>query len=609
MVEQFLLKYFPPDKTAKYQASITGFRTDEDESLHTAWERYKSLLRRCLYHGLNKWLQFQTFFDAQSSPNKQAIDQIVGGDLGTKSPNEAFEILEKAAKKSFAYNPPRSTPSHKGMHQVDSNTLVTAQLEALSKKFEQLQTELVKAKTKCDTCGGDHKTKYCQQSMIVEEVDFVSRQNNTYGNIYNPGWRNHPNFSWQDGQSSSSGQLQGNDSKIESMFAQIIAGNAEAQNRADFSALEVNEVLIKHDADIKSQKASLQTLENQLGQIARQLSERQPGGLPSNTVNNPNAAVNAITLRSGRTTMVTEPTSDAVVTEKETEIPEEVQERLVPTSTARPKEPVRTYIPPISYPARLKNERLEAQYGKFLELFKQLHIKVPFIEALSQMPKYAKFLKDVLTNKRKLEELSHVTLNEECSTILQNKLPEKMTDSGSFTIPCLIGRLIYPISDSPWVCPVQVVPNKGGMTVEMNEKDELIPMRTVIGWRVCIDCHKLNDSTRKDNFPLLFIDQMLERLSGKMFYCFLDGFSGYFQIPIAPEDQEKTTFTCPYGTFAYRRMPFGLCNAPATFQRCMVAIFHEMIEHSMEVFMDDFSIFGYSFDHCLKNIDKMLTRC
>ncbi|GJU51519.1 reverse transcriptase domain-containing protein [Tanacetum coccineum] len=83
----------------------------------------------------------------------------------------------------------------------------------------------------------------------------------------------------------------------------------------------------------------------------------------------------------------------------------------------------------------------------------------------------------------------------------------------------------------------------------------------------------------------------------------------YFQIPIDPQDQEKTTFTCPYGTFAYRRMPFGLCNAPGTFQRCMMAIFHDMIEKTMEVFMDDFSVFGDSFDSCLSNLEKMLKRC
>nr|GEX39236.1 reverse transcriptase domain-containing protein [Tanacetum cinerariifolium] len=127
--------------------------------------------------------------------------------------------------------------------------------------------------------------------------------------------------------------------------------------------------------------------------------------------------------------------------------------------------------------------------------------------------------------------------------------------------------------------------------------------------RVCIDNRKLNEATRKDHFPLSFMDQMLERLAGNQYYCFLDGFSGYFQIPIDPKDQEKTTFTCPYGTFAYHRMPFGLCNAPDTFQRCMMAIFHDMIEKTMEVFMDDFLVFGNSFQTCLSRLDNMLKRC
>jgi hypothetical protein len=105
------------------------------------------------------------------------------------------------------------------------------------------------------------------------------------------------------------------------------------------------------------------------------------------------------------------------------------------------------------------------------------------------------------------------------------------------------------------------------------------------------------------------MDQMLERLAGNEYYYFLDGFSGYFQIPIDPQDQEKTTFTCPYGTFAYRRMPFGLCNTPGTFQRCMMAIFHDMIGKTMEVFMDDFSVFGDSFQACLSHLENMLKRC
>ncbi|GJZ71021.1 reverse transcriptase domain-containing protein [Tanacetum coccineum] len=143
--------------------------------------------------------------------------------------------------------------------------------------------------------------------------------------------------------------------------------------------------------------------------------------------------------------------------------------------------------------------------------------------------------------------------------------------------------IIYPIADSPWVSPIHCVPKKGGITVVTNENDELVPTRTITGWQVCIDYRKLNEATAKDHFPLPFMDQMLERLAGNKHFCFLDGFSG--------------------------RMPFGLCNSPATFQRCMLAIFHDMIEESVEIFMDNFSVFGNSFDTCLNNLDKMLQRC
>ena len=169
--------------------------------------------------------------------------------------------------------------------------------------------------------------------------------------------------------------------------------------------------------------------------------------------------------------------------------------------------------------------------------------------------------------------------------------------------------VIYPISDSAWVSPVQVVPKKGGTTVIRTENNILLPSRTVTRWRICIDYRKLNKATRKDHFPLPFLDQMLDRLAGHEYYCFLDGYSGYNQISTAPEDQEKTTFTCPYGTFAFRRMPFGLCNAPGTFQRCMMAIFSDMVERTIEIFMDDFSIMGNSFDNCLENLRTVLARC
>ncbi|RDY03765.1 hypothetical protein CR513_12607, partial [Mucuna pruriens] len=135
----------------------------------------------------------------------------------------------------------------------------------------------------------------------------------------------------------------------------------------------------------------------------------------------------------------------------------------------------------------------------------------------------------------------------------------------------LAAGIIYPISDSQWVSPAQVVPKKFGMNV----------MKTnMMSWYLCefrTTGERLNQATRKDHFPLPFIDQVLEKLPGKSHYCFLDGFSDYMQIHIAPEDQHKTTFTCPFGTFAYTRMPFGLCNAPSTFQCCMTSIFSNLL--------------------------------
>jgi hypothetical protein len=129
-----------------------------------------------------------------------------------------------------------------------------------------------------------------------------------------------------------------------------------------------------------------------------------------------------------------------------------------------------------------------------------------------------------------------------------------------------------------------------------------------MGWRICIDYQKLNSHTRNDHFPLPFIDQILEHLAGQSYYCFLDDYSRYNEVAVDPQDQEMTTFTCPFGTFVYRRMPFGLCNAPATFWRCMMSIFFDMVENFLEVFMDDFHVFGTSFDNCLHNISLVLKR-
>ena len=157
--------------------------------------------------------------------------------------------------------------------------------------------------------------------------------------------------------------------------------------------------------------------------------------------------------------------------------------------------------------------------------------------------------------------------------------------------------------------PVYVIPKKAGVTFTTNEKGEEIQTRLPTKWRVCIDYRKLNSATKKDPFPLPFIDQIVDRLARSNYFCFLDRYSSYNQIVIHPDDQEKTTFTCRFGTFAFRRMSFGLWNTPQTFQRCMTAIFSDFLGDSLEVFMDDFSVFGNDFKSCLAHLTKILEVC
>ena len=156
---------------------------------------------------------------------------------------------------------------------------------------------------------------------------------------------------------------------------------------------------------------------------------------------------------------------------------------------------------------------------------------------------------------------------------------------------------------------MHVVPKKAGLTVIVNDKGEEIQTRLRTKWRVCIDYWKLNAVTKKDHFPLPFINQILDRLAGQTYFCFLDGYSGYNQIAIHLDNQEKTTFTYPFGTFAFRRMPFGLCNTPVTFQRSMTAIFSYFLGDSLQVFMDNFFVFGDDFDSYLAHLTKILEVC
>lgn len=152
-------------------------------------------------------------------------------------------------------------------------------------------------------------------------------------------------------------------------------------------------------------------------------------------------------------------------------------------------------------------------------------------------------------------------------------------------------KFIYVILDSKWVSLLVVIPKKNGK------------------WRICVDYRELNKATQNDHFSVPFIDKVLDTFVGKQFFSFLDDFSGYNQIQIALEDQDKTTFTCPQSTFAYKVLPFGFCNAPTMFQRAILSIFSDLINGGLEVYMDEFTPYGDDFDQALQMLEKFLERC
>ncbi|RVW67213.1 Retrovirus-related Pol polyprotein from transposon 297 [Vitis vinifera] len=285
------------------------------------------------------------------------------------------------------------------------------------------------------------------------------------------------------------------------------------------------------------------------------------------------------------------------------------------------------------FPQALHGKKGIRNASEILEVLRQVKVNIPLLDMIKQVPTYAKFLKDLCTIKRGLtvnkkaflteqkvvekalldlgasvnllpysiykqldlqttpeeeegpEELEkdrrYSTLfNKEEGAAAEKESPKlnlkplpvelkihtlkkiSMSYRNIFISDQSSRKCLLEVLKSPWVSPTQAVPKKSGITVVQNEKEKKL------------------------------LHASLQRVSGHPFYCFLDGYSGYFQIEIDVEDQEKTTCTCPFGTYAYRRMSFGLCNAPATFQRCMLSIFSDMVERIMEVFIDDITVYG-----------------
>src|SRR4051812_8750798 len=358
-------------------------------------------------------------------------------------------------------------------------------MAAMQKQMARMQVNAAQAPVMvCELCTGGHATQDCQvgntfgqQEQVNYMTNFPRGQGNSYGNpyphAYNPNWRtSHPNFSWgnnsnqqqhpqqqqqpQHQQQQKFEQQQPKKSGIEDLLTKYIEGNEKR--------LESNDMLMKN------QSASIKNLEMQMGQIHNLLSNRPQGAFPSDTEKNPREQANAITLRSGKTyddpkekdaqaevikkkQLQAEKQKEKELQAKKERVRAEAEtEEKARLEAEREKERIRVeegvkryqdIYDPLPFPGRLKKQAEEKHYKKFLEIFRSLHINIPLADALEQMPKYAKYLKDMLTKKKKWGEHETVMLAEESSSLLKKKLPPKLKDPGSFSIPCMIGDVKF----------------------------------------------------------------------------------------------------------------------------------------------------------------------
>src|SRR3954465_546360 len=351
-----------------------------------------------------------------------------------------------------------------GVLDVDEVTSLKSQMVAMQKQMARMQVNAAQVPMLvCELCAGGHATQDCQVGNTFgqqEQVNFANNfqrsQGNSYGNpyphAYNPNWRTtHPNLSW------------GNNSNQQPQYPQQQQVRNEQQQKSGVEELltkyiEENEKRLEsNDMFMKNQSASIKNLEMQMGQIHNLLAKRQQGTLPSDTEKNPREHVNAITLRSGTT--YDEPRVKIVPKEvvKRNVVPEEKENEMIAEEEAcareekereraRVDEGVKRYqemYDRLPFPGRLKKQNDDNHYRKFLEMFRGLHINIPFADVLEQMPRYAKYLKEMLTKKRKWAEHETVMLTEESSALLRKKLPPKLRDPGSFSIPCTIGSLKF----------------------------------------------------------------------------------------------------------------------------------------------------------------------
>ncbi|KAH9803303.1 hypothetical protein KPL71_001711 [Citrus sinensis] len=435
---QFLEKYFPASRAANIRKDICGIRQLPGETLYEYWERFKQLCASCPQHQISDQLLIQYFYEGLSLMDRSMIDAASGGVLVNETHTQARELISNMAANTQQFGS-RQDPTSRKVNEVNISS-VEQRLDKLTSLVEKFVVGNVQQVKTCGICYNmGHSTDMCPtlQEEPVEQANAVGgfpgmpqRRYDPYAQTYNPGWKDHPNFSY---------------GVRPSGFPQQYPPRQPAPplstSKSGISLEEIVKSLATNTQQFQqATTASIQNLENQMSQLATTVSRLESqvlGRLPSQSEVNPKQNVSAVILRSG--TELQEP-SKKVTKHVEDEL--EKNELMPQSQDAQPTKAksLPIVIPP-PFPSRFTKSKKEEQEKDILETFRKVEVNIPLLDAIKQIPRYAKVLKELCTSKRKLRGDEKVHMGENVSAVLQKKLPPKCKDPGMFTIPCKIGSV------------------------------------------------------------------------------------------------------------------------------------------------------------------------
>ncbi|KAJ9166961.1 hypothetical protein P3X46_021650 [Hevea brasiliensis] len=453
MKQIFLEKYFPASRAANIRKEICGIRQYNRESLYEYWERFKKLCASCPHHQISEQLLIQYFYEGLLPMDYSMIDTASGGALVDKTPDEARRLI--------------------------ANMAANSQQLAVGK----MQTVKV-----CGICSGSgHATDMCpalQEDKSMQHINAVGNYGqpqhryDPFSNTCNPGWRDHPNLSY---------------------------GNQPVQNRYQQQRTQVNQPLPPPPPS--NQGMSLDEMVKALANNTQYKMEAQGSGkLPSQIVMNPRENASAM-FCSGKEVYNQTPhksTKKKKQGEKEFEVPK------VEVNTEPKLNKVNNFVLP-PFPCRLAKNKKEEQEKDILETFKKVEVNIHLLDAIKQIPRYAKFLKELCTTKRKLRNNEKISVGENVSALIQRKLPPKCKDPGSFSIPCKIGDSRFESAMANLGTSIDVMSNSVFQTLNLGPLKET----SVI----------IQLADRSNAYPLGVVKDVLVQVRGLIFptdFCILD---------------------------------------------------------------------------------------